>query len=230
VRFLDRTPARPVLRWAFVVLGLAAIVTGAVAAAAPFRAGLDYRRAYDCERTGGGCFGRERVTIVDLRTFVTVTRDEDGESRERVYEITWERPGGDRTVRRVSKKIFSVVARGRPADLRTWRGEVVGIEVEGVEQWFTPRTGWHLMGWLVLAWAGLGLVLWGLLVSWWDDLFMFAFRLFFWSFTGVMPMVMAMTTVLYGLPTGGELALLLGILAVFTGLPAVALWGTFRTR
>lgn len=228
MRFDDRRPAPPVLRWVLGVLGLAVVAVGVGVAVGPFRESVDFRRVNDCEQRGGDCFGRDRVTIVGRRTFVRVTRDEDGERRERVYEVTWEGPGDGRTTRRVAKKIFDVAAEGRPAELRTWRGEVVGIEVAGVEQWFTPRTGWHLMGWLVLAWAGLGLVLWSLLVSWWDGLFMFGFRLFFWSFMGAMPMVMAMTTVLYGVPTGGELALFLGILVVFTGLPAIALWSTFR--
>ncbi|MEJ3750972.1 hypothetical protein WEI85_48095 [Actinomycetes bacterium KLBMP 9797] len=68
----------------------------------------------------------------------------------------------------------------RPANLRTWHGEVVGIEVTGAAHWFLPPSGTVLTWSLYAAWLGLGVLLWALFLGWWDGLFWLAFRTIMW--------------------------------------------------
>jgi hypothetical protein len=220
--------------WLAAAIGLGVIAVALAAGAGPYRQSREYHRLDRCEEAGAGdCFGRQPVTIVHRRTYIKVTRSDDTETRTRVHEVTWERADGGRTTRRVSRAIHDAAVEGRPADLRTWRGEVVGVEVAGVEQWFTPRAGWSLAGWLGLGWFGLGIVLWGLLVRWWDGVFMLVLRAFFWTLTAAMPATLAMGFALYGWDTDGparSMVIAVVVALVFTAFPAGLLWATFRDR
>lgn len=229
--------ARRVPPWLVVLIGLGVIAVAFVGGHGPYHDGREYHRVDACERGPGAadCFGREPVTIVGRRTYIRVRQDEDSESRVRVWEVTWERADGTRVAREVTRRIHDAAAEGTAADLRTWRGEVVGIEVGGVDQWFTPRVGWSLAGWLGLGWLGLGIVLWGLFDRWWDGVFMLVFRGFFWLMTGFVPVVLGMVLVLYGVDTdmGGQgryVALALALVVALVGFPAAILASTFRDR
>ena len=73
----------------------------------------------------------------------------------------------------------------------------------GGAQWFLPEVGSTLEYWLYLAFLGLGVLLWGLLLGWWDGLFMLAFRTFAWMFMSVVPVGLAVGALAYGLDAGG---------------------------
>ena len=219
---------RRVPSWVVVAIGLGLIAVALVGGNGPFSSAREFNR---CERAD--CFGREAVTVVGRRTFVRITRNEDSETRTRIWEVTWQRADGGRTTRDVHRRVYDAAPAGTPATLRIWRGEVVGIAVGEVRQQFTPRVGWTLGGWIGLGWLGLGVILWGLFDRWWDGVFMLLFRSFVWLFAGFMPVALVMGVTLYGWDTETDTRgylIVLAILVVITAVPAAMLWGTFRKR
>ncbi len=184
-----------------------------------------------CDAGDTDCFGRETGSIVHRRSWTTTTThtDADGHTYTTTnyhYEVTWERPSGSRSAREVSASFYRRAQKGQPADLRTWRGEVVGLEVMGASQWFLPEVGERLGHWLYLAWFGLGTLLWGVFLGWWDGLFMLAFRTFAWMFMSLMIVNLTTDAVTYGFDTGWTLAVDLVLLAFFTGIPLAILAGS----
>jgi hypothetical protein len=91
---------------------------------------------------------------------------------------------------------------GEPVTLKRWRGEVVGVEVMGGAQWFLPEAGSALAFRLHLAFLGLGVLLWGLLLGWWDGPFMLAFRVFAWMFMSIVPVALAVGALAGGVEPG----------------------------
>jgi hypothetical protein len=178
-----------VSRWIWVVIGLAMIWGALDAAAEPYRQTVEFRRVTACDGTVGGCLEREPGSIVGTRTWTetTTSTNADGTSSTSTttyYEATWRRLDGSEETRDVSSDFFAVAHGGEPATLRLHRGEVVGVEVAGGAEWFLPRAGKTLLFWLLVAFLGLGFVLWGLIFGEWDGCFMLAFRAFGWLTIG----------------------------------------------
>jgi hypothetical protein len=218
-------PGRSPRRWLVVALGLGVLVVAFTCAAEPYRQTRQYHEAVACER-GADCFDREPVTVVGRRTYTTTTTHTDADGHPSTtttthYELTWQRADGSRQDRDVSSSLYEKARDGLPADLRLWRGEVVGVHVMGAEQWFLPEAGESLGYWLYLAFFGLGVLLWGLLFGWWDGFFLLGFRAFAWMFMSYVPVRLATDAAAYGLEPGFGLAFTVafGVLSV-----AVAGW------
>lgn len=83
------------------------------------------------------------------------------------YELTWQRGDGSRQSHEVSWDLYDRSREGVQASLQLWRGQVVGITVDGRTDTFSPSEADLLGLWLWPAFIGLGIALWGLL-RWWD--------------------------------------------------------------
>jgi hypothetical protein len=213
------------------VLGLGIVVTSLVAATGPFRQSREFRRTVACEQSVADCFGRESGSIVGRRTYTTTTTHTDASGHtytttENHWEVTWQRADGTRTARDVSSSFYRKAREGQPAELRTWRGDVVGVEVMGGDHWFLPKAGETLSHWLYLAWFGVGVLLWSLLLGWWDGWFMFAFRTFCWMFMCFVPVNMLTEGLAYGFDTGSALVVDAVVLVLFTGVAAAMVLGS----
>ncbi|GAA3257285.1 hypothetical protein [Nonomuraea helvata] len=230
-------PQRSLRRWIVVALGLGVLVAALAGAAGPLRQTQEFHQVMACERGVGDCFGSEPGSIAGRRTYTTTSTtthtDANGStytttSTTTHYEITWQRADGSRQARDVSSSLYSKAKQGQPATLRLWRGEVVGVEVMGGAQWFLPKSGTTLGGWLYLAFFGLGVLLWGLLFGWWDGLFMLAFRTFAWMFMSFLPVDMTTDALAYGLPTGTDLVVQILFALFFTGIAGALLFGSLN--
>jgi hypothetical protein len=221
-------------RWIVVAAGLAVLVVSLIAAVGPYRQTTEFREMMACERSGGGCFGAEGGTIADRRTYTTTETtthtDADGRTRTSTrtithHEITWQRADGTRQARDVDARFYAKAEEGRPATLRLWRGEVVGVEVAGGAAWFPPEVKGSLAYWLYLAFIGLGVLLWGLLPVRWDGVLMLAYRAFCWTAMGFLPVHMAADALAGNLGTG------LALTAEIVGcLLIAAITGTMLVR
>jgi hypothetical protein len=214
------------VRGLLVLIGLGVTVFGIVRAVGPFHDLREFRAVVECDRRAD-CFGREPGTIVARDSYTTTNTDSEGHTTTSVhYEVTWERADGRRSTRDVSKDFHAAVRAGMPAELRTWRGAVVGLEVDGGEQWFKPSVGYALGGWLFLAAMGFGILVWGLAFGFWDGWFHLFFRLFCWVFL-VLLLAGATTGVLaYGFASGWTLVRdVVGFLFVF-GIASAMLLGS----
>ncbi len=209
-----------------VLLGLGVTVLGIVRAAGPFHDVREFRTLVDCERRAE-CFDRAPGTIVGRDTYTTTSTDGDGHTTTSThYEVTWEDAGGRRSTKDVSNAFYRAVREGTPAELRLWRGDVVGLKVDGGEQWFLPSVGYALAGWLFLAAMGFGVLAWGLLFGWWDGWFHLCFRLFCWVFFTVVLLGSAVGVLAYGFDSGWALVRdVLGFLFVF-GVASAMLLGS----
>lgn len=214
-------------RWAVAALGLGVLVAALVGAAGPYQQTREFREVVACEEAADDCFDSEAGTIVGRRTYTTTSTtthtDANGHTHTSTtttthYEVTWQRADGSRQARDVSSAFYSAAVEDRPAALRLWQGEVVGVEVAGGAEWFLPKSGAALMAWLYLAFLGLGVLLWGLLFGWWDGFFMLCFRTFAWMFMGILPVSMAADALAYGPAAGVELAVEILVALLFTGV------------
>lgn len=224
------------LRWVTLLVGVAMLVVGLSAAYGPFERSREFRRAMECD-----CFDREAATIVARRVHTTtsiVTDPNGGQYAHDVthYELTWQRPGGGRTVRDVSADVYDRTSDGGQVDLRTWRGEVVGVGAAGAVHWFLPEPGRRLVTWFWVAWFGLGALLWAVLFGWWDGFAWVGGRLLAWAFLAWVLSKVGSEAVVEGFDTGwalvGDVAgllfsfLLAGfILLVMTGYGAQQRFG-----
>jgi hypothetical protein len=77
--------------------------------------------------------------------------------------VTYRRASGTRESKDVVSSVYEAAAAGERADLETWRGTVVRIAVAGRSDGFDPPAEEALMENALLAWAGLGLLVWFLL-------------------------------------------------------------------
>ncbi|MEO3874039.1 hypothetical protein ABGB18_34970 [Nonomuraea sp. B12E4] len=226
-------PGRSPGRWIVVALGLAVLVSALAGAAGPFWQTRQFREVAACEQDAGGCFGNEDGSIAGRRTYTTTTTSTDANGHTSTtttthYEVTWQRADGSRQSRDVSESFYRKSGEGQPARLRLWRGEVVGVEVMGGEQWFLPEVGATLGYWLCLAWFGLGILLWGLLFGWWDGLFMLGFRTFAWMFISIVPVSMTTEALAYGLDGGIDLILPVALGLFFVGIAGWILLGSLE--
>ncbi|MEU0492260.1 hypothetical protein ABZ249_23760 [Nocardiopsis sp. NPDC006139] len=233
---LRRSPAHtPVLgRAVVVVLGLGVLAAALFGAAGPYQQTRQFRAAVACERGTDDCFDSEAATIVGRHTYTTTSTstytDANGHThtsttRTTHYEVTWQRADGSHQTRDVSSTFYSEAEEGHPATLRLWQGEVVGVEVAGGAEWFLPESGGALIAWSYLAFLGLGILLWGLF-GWWDGFFMLCFRAFTWMFMGLMPVVMVVDALAYGMPTGAELFAKILVTVLFSGISGAMLVGS----
>lgn len=217
------------------VLGLGVLLTALAFTVGPYQQTREFRRLVACDRREGSCFATEQGFIRARRTYTTTSphTDADGHttttSTTTHFEITWERPGGARETREVAAGFYRRAEPDRPANLRTWNGEVVGIEVMGAAQWFLPRAGQALTLWLYLAWLGLGVLLWALFAGWWDGLFMLTFRTMAWMFVSIMPVQIMTSALAHGLPAGTGLVVEVAFGVLFTGIAGAMLVGSLNT-
>jgi uncharacterized membrane protein len=218
-----------------VALGLGVLVLALASAAGPYRQTREFRAAVACEKSGGDCLAGERGSIAGRRTYTTTTSQTDADGHTSTTttthcEITWQRTDGARQTREVSSSFYSKVREGQPATLRLWHGEVVGVEVTDGSEWFLPESGATLGYWLLLAFFGLGVLLWGLLFGWWDGLFMLAFRTFAWMFIGIGPVDMTTHALAYGLQTGVGLGIDIAMSAWCIGIAGWILISSLNGR
>ncbi|SDK75136.1 DUF2500 family protein [Nonomuraea jiangxiensis] len=215
-------------------LGLGVLVAALVGAAAPYRQTREFREVVACDDRGAdGCFGSEAGSVAARRTYTTTTTSTDANGHTSTsttthYEVTWQRADGSRQTSDVSEDFYGKAREGEPARLRLWRGEVVGVEVMGGEQWFLPEAGETLGYWLYLAYLGLGVMLWGLLYGWWDGFFMLAFRTFAWMFMSFVPVSMATDALAYGLDGGTGLVVQIVLALFFAGIAGWMLLGSLE--
>ncbi|GAA4262845.1 hypothetical protein [Dactylosporangium darangshiense] len=207
-------------RWIVAALGLGLLVAALVVANGPYRQTREFRRVAACQAGGTECFAGEPGTIRGRDEYTTTDSNSNGSTSTTThYEVTWEESGGGRQTREVSWDLYRHAEDGAPATLRRWRGEVVALETGGTTEWFVPRAGQMLWLWLILAWFGLGVTLWGLLFGWWDGFFFLGYRTFCWMFVSLVPVAMTVDALAYGLHVGaifvGEL--LFGIFATAIG-------------
>ncbi|WP_143173371.1 hypothetical protein [Nocardiopsis flavescens] len=227
---------RPTLgRSVVVLLGLGVLVAALLGAAGPYRQTREFREAVACERAAGDCFEGEAGSIAGRRTYTTTSTTTHTDANGHTYtsttttthhEVTWQRADGSRQARDVSSAFYSEAGEGEPATLLLWRGEVVGVEVAGGEEWFLPESGAMLAAWSYLAFLGLGVMLWGLVFGWWDGFFMLSFRVFAWMFLGVLPVGMAADALAYGPATGAELVVEVLVALLFSGIAGWMLIGS----
>ncbi|WP_143105075.1 MptD family putative ECF transporter S component [Amycolatopsis regifaucium] len=216
-------PARwPWTRWLVVVIGVVVIGVGVGGAIAPWRQTEEFRAAVQCNHEDGGCVGREPATVVGRRTYTTTATDVDGHfttTTTRHWEVTWQRAGNEPQPHDVTEEFYEHVMPDQSITLRTWRGEVVGLEVPGSSDWFVPAVSGLLVPWLLLVHAGLGVSLWGLIIGGWSGLFMLAFRAFCWMLLAVAPACLLADVLAYGLQFDGEFYALTGfaVLAAVVG-------------
>ena len=217
------SPGRSPGRWIVALCGLAIVVGAIVGGTGPLRQTRDFHAAVGC----ADCFGTEHGSITARRTYTTTSTQTHADgttttSTDTHYELTWRRPDGSTQSRDVSKDFYDKATEGRPADLRIWRGEVVGVEVMGATEQFLPNSSRTLVYWIYLGFFGLGVLLWGLFFGWWDGLFMLAFRTFGWMFLVIMPASLVTHVLAYGFDwTTGVIVQL--ALAVFFAVIALAL-------
>jgi len=186
-------------RWAAIAAGLGVLVGALAGAADPYRQIRQFREVMECERGVGGCFATERSSIVDRRSYVEMQTDPEGNAYPVPhFEVTWRRADGSRESREVSDGLYRKARPGQPVTLRLWRGDVVALEAAGTTEWFLPSPGLHLTGWLLAAHFGLGVLLWGLLMGWWDAFVFFVLRAFSWMLTGLALVGTAVEVLSYG--------------------------------
>jgi hypothetical protein len=188
--------------WIWVVVGLAVLWGALDSAAEPYRQTVEFRRITVCDGTVGGCLEREPGVIVGRRTWTetsTYTNADGTSSTSTIgnYTVTWRRLDGSEQTHDVSRVFFAVAHEGQPATLRIHLGEVVGVEVTGGSDQFLPEAGEKLLSWLLVAFLGLGFVLWGQLVGWWDGFVMFALRTLAWMLIGFVVVNAATYSVAY---------------------------------
>ncbi|WP_152362744.1 hypothetical protein [Microlunatus speluncae] len=204
-------------------LGAVVLTVALLGAAGPFRQTQEFRAVVDCEHGLEDCFAREPATIAARRTYTTTSTSTDANGHTSTtttthYEVTWQRPDGQRQARDVGPEFYEKAREGLPADLRTWRGEVVGVEVMGAAAWFLPASGESLSYWLYLAHLGLGMLLWGLIFGWWDGFFMLIFRGFAWMFLSFIPVHLLTQSLAFGLEPGVGLVVEIGFGLAFLGI------------
>ena len=226
-------PGRSVRRWIVVALGIAVLGVAFAGAAEPYRQTREFRAVVACERQAAGCFDEEPSSIVGRRTYTTTstTSNADGTTSTTTtthHEITWQRADGSRHERDVSSSFYDRTREGQPADLRLWQGKVVGVEVEGVAEWFLPESGTSLGRWLHLAFLGLGVLLWGLLFGWWDGFFMLVFRTFAWMFMSFAPVNVTTHALAYGFEFDSGLVVTIAFGIAFTGIAGAMLVGSLN--
>lgn len=220
-------PGRSVGRWIVVAVGLGVIAVGLVVAMGPYRETREFRAAVACGR-GNDCFEPEAASIVGRSTYITTTTDSNGHTTSTTthYEVTWQRADGSRQKREVSEAVYDKAEKGQPATLRVWRGEVVRIEVAGETAWFPPEAAEQLIYCFLLAYFGLGVLLWGLFFGWWDGFFHLGFRTFAWMFAGLVPAHAASGILAYGLHFDFGLIVVIIFGVLFAGLAAGMLFAS----
>ncbi|MGW6725685.1 hypothetical protein ACWF9G_07250 [Nocardia sp. NPDC055029] len=214
---------------------MSVIVFALTAAIDPYRQTRQFHHALRCEQTGGTCFTQESVSISERRTYETTstTTGSDGTTsttRTTHYELTWQRGDGSRQSHEVSWDLYDRSRAGLPASLQVWRGQVVGITVDGRTDTFSPSETDLLGLWLWLAFIGLGIALWGLL-GWWDGWFFLYYRAFAWSFVGFVPFCFLVPGVLsYGAEFSVEFLVTVVFAGFFTVVGAILLAGSLSFR
>ncbi|MFI6847528.1 hypothetical protein OG535_34970 [Kitasatospora sp. NBC_00085] len=163
---------RIIVRCCAALLGLAAIWAGVDLAGEPYRNSVQFRYAKPCPSgsPAGGqqdCIGHETGQVVDkdtsTRTKTTGTTDTSSTTTETVYQLSVRRASGAVETIEVGGALFGGAERGAGAELETWYGEVVGVTVDGKRDTMTPSSTNALMWDLLVAWIGLGVVLWSAL-------------------------------------------------------------------
>lgn len=225
-------PGRSVGRWIVVAIGLAVLVGALAGAAEPYGRTSEFRQVVACEEHGGACFDHETASIVERHTYTTTSTQNDANGVPTTtttthYEVTWQRADGSRQGRDVAASFYDAAREGQPSELRLWRGEVVGVQVAGADQRFVPESGTALGWWLLLAFLGLGVLLWGLLLGWWDGVFLLLFRTFAWMFMAIVPVNLATDALAYGLEPGLGLAFTVGFGIAAIGIAGWLLAGSF---
>ncbi|WP_405736078.1 hypothetical protein OG607_44065 [Streptomyces sp. NBC_01537] len=159
-----------IVRAGALVVGVAAMVCGVLWSVEPYRDTMAFRHAYLC--AGGaptpasaahGCVAREIGSVTGRHTYVETISDESGSTRKTHYVVTYRRASGTQESKEVVSAVYKAAGSGERADLETWRGAVVWITVAGRSDGFDPPAEGTLTEYVMLAWAGLGLLVWFLL-------------------------------------------------------------------
>jgi len=204
-----------------VAVALGMLVVALIGVRSPYHQTREFRAVVACDKARHDCLARERGSIAGRSTYETTDTDANNNTTTTThYQVTWRRADGtSRQTWEVSPGFYRRVSPGQPATLRVWRGQVVGVEVEGGAQWRLPSSGLRLGYWLVLAFLGIGVVLWGLF-GWWDGFFLLVFRSVAWLCIGVMPTYLTTHALAYGLDPGG-----ISGWAIVTGVPFTGMAG-----
>ncbi|MFF1798043.1 hypothetical protein ACFVXQ_28175 [Kitasatospora sp. NPDC058263] len=161
------------------LLGVAGLWAGIDLAGEPYRDTVRFRHAAACPVAptvgagagggaaaddGRGCIGHETGRVVDkdtsTRTTTTGSTDTTSTTTETVYEVSVRRASGAVERIEVDSALYDGADREAAADLETWYAEVVGITVAGRHHRAPPSASGRLLWDLLLAWSGLGLLLW----------------------------------------------------------------------
>lgn len=96
----------------------------------------------------------------------------------------------------------------------------------GEGAWFRPEATNALTFWFFVGYFGLGLLLWGLLLGWWDGFFMLVFRTLSWMFTGIVPVMVTTDALAYGWDFGAASVGTMVFGVFFTGVATAMLVGS----
>lgn len=180
---------RAVMVRAAVLSAGAGLAAGALLAGVVGPAGsvLGYRHAPPCSAAvryspRWDCVGHEDAVVVDAGY------TDGGSSGQRYgYYVVVTRASGRTERIGADRELYRAAYRGERAGLRLWHGAVAAVSVDGVadDKGVSLPSGW--IAWAVLAWLGLGLMVWAVLDegTFEGRLFAHAVRLLVWSSQGL---------------------------------------------
>lgn len=153
------------------LLGLVVLVAGlggllsAQAIVDGYRATVVYQRAPVCE--GEGCVQartgevRDRATGERCTSNGTSTGATGGETCTTTYSLKVVWPGRSQWLE-VGGEAYTEARTGERAQLRVWKGQVVGLEVLGHSRTYPPASQTDMRPSMLLAWLALGVAAWAL--------------------------------------------------------------------
>ncbi|MGW5573424.1 hypothetical protein ACWEVD_19705 [Nocardia thailandica] len=213
------------------VVGVGLMVVALVQSVEPFHHTREYRHQVACEKHVGSCFDEVVVTITGKRAYATTSTQFNGDGTTSTTTtdhlvIRWVRDGEERS-HEVNGELFGRAREGGQATLRIWRGQVVGIVIDGKSDFYNPSQTGRLGWWLWLAFVGLGVALTGVLET--PGVVVGAWRLAWWSFAGFLPLALFGPSLLAnGVEPDFEFFVAVALTVLFAGAGIAVLAGSFR--
>ncbi|GGV76619.1 hypothetical protein GCM10010499_34700 [Streptomyces thermoviolaceus subsp. apingens] len=149
-----------------------------------YRATMAYRDAPVCDVGDRGGNGNDSVACVRLETGMVLDRwtswectsngtsHDGGRTCTTYHEIKIEWPDGADWLR-VPSHMYDQAKKGDRAEVRLWRGEVVGVEVRGRDHSYPPSSQTSVLVGIALSFLGLLVGVWGAVSGRLSDLFAF---------------------------------------------------------
>jgi hypothetical protein len=169
---------------------LAGLVIGAIWVVAPYRDVIAYRHAHRCSvgAPDAGCLADDTGAVLDKDTGQRCSSRDDGsaggggEDCTTYYRLRLRRARGTEWLE-VRYDIYQGAARDDVAQLRTWHGAVVRLELRGHTEDYDPPANGTVYWRVALLWLLLGLAIWAAASGYLGTLF--AFPNFGWLFAAI---------------------------------------------